>query len=202
MVAVLACLTVGCATQGYDRAGKTVQSLQATKAELIGAARQVDGTINTLNRLSSIRGADLTPVYTQLKRDVASIERQAETARWRADAYRNNANVYLDAWSQEVSAIQDDAIRQKSAQRRGDVIARFRGIEQGAAAVRQAYAPLLTELQGIIQYLGQDLTATGVASMQPQFLKARAQAATLRERIGEVIGELDRVSAALAPQAL
>jgi hypothetical protein len=33
-------------------------------------------------------------------------------------------------------------------------------------------------------------------------LKARAQAATLRARIGEVIGELDRVSAALAPQAL
>ena len=198
--ALVVCLTAGCVTQGYQRAGKTVQSLQATRVELTAAAQQVSRTIGTLNRMAGMRGGDLTPVYTQLTKDVAGIEKQAETARWRANAYRDNANTYLDSWAQEVSAIQDETIRLKSGQRRGEMIAKFQGIERSAAATRQAYAPLLTELQGIVQYLGQDLTARGVASMRPQFGKARTKATMLRTRIGELIGELDRVSAAMAPQ--
>jgi len=200
MGALVVCLTAGCVTQGYQRADKTVQSLQATRVELTAAAQQVARTIGTLNRMAGMRGGDLTPVHSQLAKDVAAIEQQAETAKWRANAYRNDASAYLDAWAQDVAMIEDTTIRQKSAEGRGALMAKFRGIEQSAAATRQAYAPLLTELRGIVQYLGQNLTASGVSAMQPQFEKARMQATTLRTRIGELVGELDRVSAALAPQ--
>jgi phage shock protein A len=200
-VAVVACLTTGCSTTGYQRAQKTAESLQATKVALRAADQQVVRTMATCKRMVQTPGADLRPLYEQLKQNVAAIERQAGTARWRANSYRKNANAYLAQWSQELSAIEDDNIRLQSSRRRSEVLAGFHGIERAAAATRQAYPPLLKELNGIVQSLGLDLTPSGVASVRVAHSRALERATALRGSIARLLRELDVVARALQPKA-
>jgi hypothetical protein len=197
-VAVVACLATGCSTTGYQRAQKTAESLQATKVALKAADQQVVRTMTTCKRMQA-PGADLLPLYEQFKRNVAAIKRQAETARWRANSYRKNANAYLAQWSQELSTIADDDIQMKSAQRRSQVKAGFLNIERAAVATRQAYPPLLKELNGIVQSLGQDLTPSGVASVRAPHSRALERATALQGSIALLLRELDVVTAALRP---
>ena len=49
------------------------------------------------------------------------------------DSYRRNANEYLTLWSQELAGIANDSVRLQSAQRRSEVIAKFREVERAAA---------------------------------------------------------------------
>jgi hypothetical protein len=146
-------------------------------------------------------GGDLRPLYDQFKQNVAAIERQAGTAQWRANSYRKNANVYLAQWSQELASIQDDNIRMQSALRRREVLAGFQRIEHAAAATRGAYGPLLTELNGIVQSLSQDLTPRGITAVRAPHSRARERATVLRGQIALLLRELDQVTTALAPQA-
>ena len=196
---LLACLTAGCATRGYQRAEQTVQSLQATRAELDAADQQVVRTITTLGRIASLAGENPAPEYAQLCKDVKAIEDQAGLARQRADAYREDAEAYVDAWQKELDRMQG-GVFMRSAMERSMVMAQFRQIEQLAAGTRQAYGPLIIELQGILRDLGRDLTPAGVAAVNPQIARSREIAMVLRERMAVLIQGLDVVSATLLSQ--
>ena len=196
----LAGMAVGCATPGYQQAEKTASSMQATRSQVVAAGQQVMRTTATLDRMAKTTG-DLRPTYNQFVKDVKAIESLAGSAKWRADSYRKNASLYLDQWSQELAGMANDNIRATSAQRRAQVQAKFGAIERAAANTRRAYVPLLQDLTGMVQYLGQDLTVNSVAALQPQVKSAQVKAVELRRTMNELVRELDRVSGTLAPQA-
>ena len=197
---IAVCLVTGCATGGYPRSKKTVQSLQSTRAEIVAAERQVVRTIGTLHQIASASGGDLSALRIQLAEDIKAIEAQAEMARRRADAYRSDAKAYLRAWEKELSRIEDGVSRLQSALRREEVIVAFRHVESSAAMTRQAYGPLIIGLRGIVRDLGEDLTSKRVAAMEPQFESVRAIAQAMRQRIQRLLAELDAVSATLVSQ--
>ena len=197
---ILTCIAAGCSTTGYNNAQSTSKSLQATRASVAAADSQVVNTVKTLERMYNTPGADLVSLYKQLNKDISQVKKQAKDAQWRATSYRKNANQYLDAWSKELSTIADDSVRIQSAERREQVLAKFRAIERSAAACRQAYGPFIKELDGIAQYLGQDLTAQGLTAMTPQGKNARARATALRQTFSLIARDIDLVAADLAPR--
>lgn len=199
LASIAACIVAGCAQTGYQRAERTVQSMDSTRAELVAGREQVASTVSVLDQIFTAGAGDLRPLHQQLGRQIRTLENQANLARRRADAYRANADAYISAWADELVQIRNPAIRQVSEQRRREAMANFGAVEQGAAAVREAYRPFLDDLQGIHALLGQDLTAGGVAAASGQFDQAKQDAQVLQQRIAQLINELDRVASALIP---
>ena len=159
---VLVCFAVGCATKGYQRADSAVYSLSVTRLGVVDAQSQIARALDTMNRLAMVPTGDLRPVFLGLQGDVKAIEKEAEVASWRADTYRRKASRYIDAWGKELNELADQDLRYQSAVRRSEVMDEFTVLEKSAAATRQAYRPLLAELQALVQYLEQDLTSGGV----------------------------------------
>lgn len=200
LVGMMACmLAVGCATTGYQRAEKTVKSMQSMKAELAAGRDLVADTMSTLDELYTAQAADLRPLYEQFGKQLKMVEQQAELARKRADALQKNRDAYIGAWADELGQIGSPEIRTLSKERRAETIDNFGAIQSAATVAREAYTALLADLRSIHQLLGQDLTAQGVQASSPQFEQARADARILQQRIGELIQELDRVSGEMAP---
>lgn len=192
-------MAAGCATTGYQRAEKTVKSIEATRAELAAGQDLIAETLVALDQLYGAGGGDLRPLHAQLGRHIRMLEQQAVAARRRAEAYRQNANAYVGAWADELAQIANPEIRDVSKARRGETIRNFGAIENAAAKAREAYQPLLEDLRGIHQFLGQDLTARGVSASAGQVAEARKEAAALQQRIDDLIAELDRVSREMTP---
>jgi hypothetical protein len=175
--------------------------MESSRSELVAAREQVAATVSVLDQIFAGGAGDLRPLHQQLGRQIRQLENQAQAASRRADAFRANADTYVGAWADELVQITNPEIRKVSEQRRREAIANFGAVEQAAVATREAYRPLLSDVQGIHTLLGQDLTAGGIASAQGQFELAKQDARNLQQRISQLIAELDRVAGELAPRS-
>ena len=194
-------LCAGCATTSYDRAIKTGEALRASRPKVVAARQQVDDTIALLEEMVTAPQNDLRPLYERLEREVKTIEIASERSSERVNAFRQSAYDFLWAWAAELETIDDEEIVAVKTRHRDQARENIDEFEKKATAVRAAYWPLLEDLQGIRQHLGQDLTADGVAAIQPKFTQASENAQSLRELIEESIAELDRIADLLDPPA-
>ena len=108
---------------------------------------------------------------------------------------RARASEYQTKWRQEVSNIDDPALRAAANSRAEKVRERYDGITAKANEARAAYEPFIKQLKGVQTYLSNDLTPAGVQSAGDVFDRATANGKTVGEKIDAVIAELDSVAA-------
>jgi len=193
--------TSGCSTTPYQGAEKTVKSMDATRQEAALASKMVSETIGSLTAIVSTPQEDLRPAYEQFNKQVRDIESQARKTKMQADWMRGNRDKYIDAWTSELTAIQNPAIQKDSAKRRTETLINFNQVEKSMNAARVAYEPFISDLNDIKTTLSTDLTAAGVSSTKGAVKNARANAISLQKSIDSVIRELDKVTAKLSPSS-
>lgn len=198
---VLAVLAAGCATTGYQRADRAVASMTGLRDELSQGKQQASQTIGTLNELVSAEEGDLRPAYKAFEKDVASLQRSAQSVQGWAGALAQNAATYFDAWGEQIETIQSEDLKLESTKRRSDAMQSYQGIEGPAGNAAAAYEPLLADLRDIQAHLGQDLTAKGTAGTRDFVAKATQDAATLEKKLDGLVAELDRVIAEINARA-
>ena len=195
-------LTVaGCATTGYQRANKAGAGMTALRQELMFGRQQVTRTLNALNGLVGSEVGDLLPKYKAFESEVARLNKSGNNASWLAAVMRSNTAAYFEQWGKEIETIQNPQVRAESAKRRSETMRSYQQIEGPAREAAAAYDPLLRDLRDIQSHLKQDLTARGIAGARGFVSTATQDAAALQQKIGAVVGELDRIASELNTQA-
>ena len=74
----------------------------------------------------------------------------------------------------------------------------FNEVKSAAGEVRAAYGPFLSSLQQIQKALAIDMSPAALPGLKPAMDKARADGATLKQKLAAVQAELDQMQAGMS----
>jgi hypothetical protein len=113
-------------------------------------------------------------------------------------AMMNGSQIYFADWGSQVAAISDPILKQLSADRKQQAVASLADLKAGMDKARAAYQPLAKDLGDVGLYLGNNLTAAGIAAMKPRLDSIKLEAVGVRDSISAATASLNKFSATLA----
>jgi len=183
---VLSLASAGCSSGG-EKGMKTSQSITSTANHLEDGRMQIDKVTASLNKLSSAQaGQDLRPLFKDYSSNVDKLDSIAKQVRKQAEEMRAKGQAYFKDWDAEQAKINNEDIKARSAQRRAEVEQSFARVNADFQTLKDAYQPLMSDLQDIRTALNTDLTPGGVASIKPIANRVANEAIAVKNAIGPV----------------
>ena len=159
---------------------------------------QIKATLDTLTELS--RGTDLRPKYEDYKKEMSRLQTLADRSARRSARMVKNASTFFTAWEGQLDEITSPAVRLLSRERREAALERFERLSANVVAVKESFDVLLIDLVDIRSYLDFNLNVEGVATAQPLFAQARADAEIVRDLQAQIEVQLRQVADAMSAQ--
>jgi chromosome segregation ATPase len=203
MIMTLGALVVfaGCGSStGVERASAASSSMADFRENVKGGQQQLDRMIAALNGLESA-GGDLKPAYQKYVDELARTETYAATLKADADAMRSKGREFFTAWENEINQIKNEEMKAKAKARAVDRTKEYAVIEPAMGTAKAKWEALSSELRDVKQYLANDLTSKGVASLSDTISKANLDAIDLKKALGTVSASLERVKTDFDAQA-
>jgi hypothetical protein len=179
--------------------GKAVESFSKTKAAVGKAEGQVDQVLASLSAVSSSK--NLVPDTKTFNAQVEELRYTAEAAKKRAEAMKESQDAFVQKWQEEMSTINDPALKSTLEQRRDAVRTHFNRVKSAGQSVRDAYTPFMDRLTEIQKALSIDLTPQTVTSIRPVTDRAQSDGQMLKQKLQALQAELDAIQAGLSPKS-
>jgi hypothetical protein len=204
---VLACVAAatvffsGCATTPADRAASMSQNVAQTGKALESSKQMVTSALSILNQMITQPSGDMRSQYKGYLAAVKELKSSSDRLDASIDTMVAGSEIYFADWGNRVSAISDNILRQLSEDRKQQAVATLGQIKADMGKVRAAYKPLVKDLDDVGIYLGNNLTADGIAAMRPCLDAIKVEAVGVRDAITGTVSSLNRFSASLAAPA-
>lgn len=193
-----AALLAGCATKGYNQADRTAATLQTAAQRVDQGTGQLSATLTALTNLANNPGGDLKTQFATFDQNLRQLASVTKDISAKAAAMQKRGAAYFQTWDEELAKIQNEDIRQRSAQRRSEVMAQFEGVKTSYIAARDALGPLVSELNDIRTALSADLTAQGLAAIQGSVSKAQSDGTTAGDALTRLGADFRNLGASLS----
>ncbi|HYE04126.1 MAG TPA: DUF2959 family protein [Planctomycetota bacterium] len=200
--ALLLCLLAvgGCGgSNGPARSKKASAGMTEARTEVNKSTVQLDATMASLAAMTAEPGKNLRAKYADFSSNLAETREIAAETGAKADRMRTDGDDYFAEWENEAADIANEDIRTMSTDRRIELKARFHEISTSFAAVKAAYAPVISDLTDIERSLGNDLTPAAITAITPIADKARRNADDLRVETTALSSRIDNLVATLSP---
>jgi hypothetical protein len=192
-------LFAGCASSGYQKAGKTSASLQETARDIDHALVPLDNVVATLADLVNNPQPDITPQFKKYSAAVTRLESLADDVSDHASAMRAQGTAYFKNWDLELAKIQNEDIHSRSLDRKNAVAAQFERVRISYAKTTTEFAPFMSDLKDIRTALATDLTAGGIASIKSLSGTANEKVLPLRESLIGLSTDFRSLGIAMSP---
>ena len=186
LVVTAAVFAAGCASTGYKKADATASYLESTADRIDKGAVQIDSATAALTELVSQPEADLAGQFKKYSSAVSGLESVAKDVASRATKIQQLGATYFQQWDEQLAMIQNEDIRNNSAERKAAVIKQFDQVKTSYDEARSAFNPLLADLRDIRTALSTDLTPAGVSAINKSMTKVNEHAAKVRKSLGDL----------------
>lgn len=188
----------GYASAGPQNKQKAVSSIEEFHKELSKNLNQLTETLTALNQIAKTGEGDLCKPYKNFVKQLNRTTDNSRSMSKHAEDMAIKGREYFDTWEKELSNIINSELRAKGEERRGELSKTFNHIISLAQEVQITYQPFIIDLTDIKTALGNDLTTTGIVSLNPYITKANKNAKIVMAKLQELADEVDRVTNALS----
>ena len=188
----------GYASAGPQNKQKAVSSIEEFHKELSKNLNQLTETLTALNQIAKTGEGDLCKPYKNFVKQLNRTTDNSRSMSKHAEDMAIKGREYFDTWEKELSNIINSELRAKGEERRGELSKTFNHITSLAQEVQITYQPFIIDLTDIKTALGNDLTTTGIVSLNPYITKANKNAKIVMVKLQELADEVDRVTNALS----
>jgi archaellum component FlaC len=172
---------------------ESVVSLTDFRNQLSQLQGDVSATVNSLNAVkgSAKNAADLTKASAELDSRFKTLEAHVETVRTNAILVKARVRAHYEAWSKELTAMQNASLREKAQDRLTRSQKEFDKISAEAADAKEEVLPFVSSVKDIVIYLNADLSEEAVNSLSGTIWKLNNKSKSVIGSIGDVIEEID-----------
>ncbi|QOV89305.1 DUF2959 family protein [Humisphaera borealis] len=196
----LAVLATGCGSSGQAKEKEAaVEGIVDVTKGLEKGQATCDKVVASIDQLQA--GGDLNAAFKNYTATVAEVEAAGKGVASRRESMKNNREAYIAKWQKDLESIQNPDVRAALAERKQKVAADFDQIGRSSDALRDAYTPLLKDLQEIQKGLALDVNPAGVTAMKKPLDRAKAEATTLKAKIATLQGELTAIAGSMSGKA-
>lgn len=182
-----------CGSTGRSRTASTASGLNELRDNADAGKKSVRTTINTLSALETGTG-DLMPRYEGFLKEFAGLESIAATSRSNADAMREKGTAYFAAWEEQIGAMSNPEVKQRSEERRNELNALYTNLTDSMAACRQRYDKFAADLADIKAALDLDLSPNGVKNLAEPIKAARSHGGLVDTALDDVLEKLEALA--------
>jgi hypothetical protein len=189
----------GCVSHSYDKGAATSAALQSSADKMTETSVKVNDTLAALNNLTFKSQGDLRDQFDAFSSSIKKLDYTRIGLDAKISEMQVKAQLYLDSWSDQMTNIQSEDLRQRSNQRKDEVAAKLKTVEDSYQGVQNSFKPFIQDLNDIKTYLGTDLTTGGLASIKDVVAKTKVDAVPLRDSIKQLQASFSDLSTALSP---
>jgi len=200
-VCVASLLVAGCASTPADRAVNMANSVAQTGKQLETSKTAVTQVLTSLNQLVSQPVGDMRGQYKDYLSAVNNLGKTSAKVDQTISSMLAGSQIYFADWGNQIAAISDPTLKQLSLDRKNQAVANLTELKNGMEKARAAYKPLAKDLDDIGLYLGNNLTADGIAAMKPRLDSIKVEAVGVRDALASVVQSLNKFSSTLATPA-
>ena len=200
-VAVAVVMVAGCASTPADRAAEMSNSTVQSRKYLEESSQAVSKCLTTLNELITQPKGDMRGQYKDYLASVKSVGRISDNMDASIHTMMDASRVYFADWDNQIAAINDSTLKKLSQDRKQQAVDSVDEFKKSIDQMRAAYKPLTKDLDDIGLYLGNNLTADGIAALKPRLDTVKTEALSVRDSIAGSVTALNKFSAILAAPA-
>ena len=192
-------LLAGCASKSYDKGAATSTALQSAADGVAQTSTSLYGVLGAMNNLTFKSQGDLRDQYDAFVAASKSLNQSMAHLDTAVVALQVKAGVYFNDWTNQTALIQNETLRQRSADRKAEVSSKLNDVTANYESLKQSFKPFTTDLNDIQTYLGTDLTSGGLATIKDVVAKTKVDAVPLRDAIRQLQTSFTSLSAAISP---
>jgi molecular chaperone GrpE (heat shock protein) len=118
-----------------------------------------------------------------LANEIKKTERSYKSTRKHALRARSQRERYLKQWDKDSAQIQNESLRQVNEARRAELEPIISRVRDSLAAAETAFAPFIEGLQDVKLFLGNNLTTTGIATVEAMELETKRHGAVVTSEL-------------------
>ena len=177
---------LACQSSSADKGASTGESITKAADQIDLGIQQIDATIAALHAITDSPG-DLTAQRKAYEKALASLESTAEDVAETASAMRERGQAYFTQWDQQLATIQNEDIRERSAERREKIQENFKGLQADYDEAKEAFSPFLDNLRDIRTALQADATVSGIDALKPVVKKVDKDASSVTKELKDLV---------------
>jgi Skp family chaperone for outer membrane proteins len=166
LLALLA-LPLGCGSSPEPLPPKVSSGLDSLRNEAVALKGQIEKVKVSLSDLMEKPQADLKPQNWSFTQELAGLEGRLERAQAQRQIADRMVAEQFATWDSQLDQLQSEESKEMAAERRTATAETIDGIQQKIEKLRDTFAPFLTDLRDIRQYLKGDLSPKGLETMKP-----------------------------------
>jgi Protein of unknown function (DUF2959) len=168
------------------------------RADLLQGKQHVNSALASLRQLTDPGTTDLNTPFNSYSNSLATLEQHAEKMRRESDKMRESRSAYFAGWEEKVSEIDNPTIRASAEARRSRLRDAQERLTTKSGEVRDAYAPLMRDMQDVRKFLAGDLSKQSTSMVADAANKAQQSGAVLNQKIDALVAELDTIDSGAA----
>ncbi|HHY85152.1 MAG TPA: DUF2959 family protein [Verrucomicrobia bacterium] len=198
-----ACVLISAGCASSPKNDKAAASVRRASTDLHLQSRALNHTIHALTNLVDSSPRDLKQPLEQYEYALENLYDSVERTENSVQRMRRHTTAYLDFWNQQLTNINYEVVRSRSAEREEAVRSELEFVMERYVETREAMLPLLAYFEDIRKALRTDLTAGGLASVRPIAANAVSNARKLDTALARMIrdftGSAARMSSVIVP---
>ncbi len=184
---------------GYKLADKTGASIAEFRDEIVNVKKEVDATMNALDKIVSSAATDPRKSFKEFNKAVPRIDDAAKKAKKRGEDIKDRGQAYFKDWEKELAGVNNPDIRKLAEERKAKLQTTFDSIRSFMTPARDQFNTWLADLKDLNKYLSNDLTISGIDAAKELILKAKTEGQAVQQSMDKVIAELNTVVATITP---
>ena len=181
---------------------KLPPGLVSLQEEIDKGKKQIGLTISSLEGVIATAGTAATkPKYDEFVKSMAALDTQAAAIKAKADEMRARGAAYFKVWEEQLATVSTPSVKEAAEKRREQLTKHYEGVTTATEAAREAYKPLLSDLQDIQKMLTTDLTADSVKALAAPVAKLKEDGKVVGEKLDQVVQALSKIGAVFSAQS-
>jgi len=168
-------------------------SLRDFRNQLAQLQGDISAVVNSLNAVkqSGKNQGDLTKAAGELGNRFNTLQTRVETVRTNATIMRARVKSHYEAWSKELTEMQNANLREKAQDRLTRSQKAFEKIAAEANDAKEEVLPFVSDVKDIVIYLNADLSEDAVNTLSGTIWKLTNRSKSVIGSINDVIEEID-----------
>ena len=189
----------GCASKSYDKGAATANALSSSSVAAEQTSKRIYDVLGTLNNLTFKSQGDLRDQYDAFVSASKNLDSSIAALDAKVLALQGATAEYLINWTNQLAAIQNVDLRQRSADRKNEVTAQLNDVNASYQGVKDLLKRFTANVKDIQTYLGTDLTVAGLNSVKDTVSQTKLEVVPLRDSIKQLQKSFATLSASLSP---
>jgi hypothetical protein len=185
-------LGIACQTSGNQKADSTAMHMDELRSAVNSMKEKVTAAATSLAEVVQKGETDPKPAFDKYKKDVEAVVSGFSRTESNLKSMRAEGQSYFAEWEKQAATITDPDLKKSAEERRARLQKAVEAVSSAMEAAGAEIKPYMASIKDVQTYLSNDLTPSGVESVEGKSKQIRKDADSICEKLDDVVEAVEK----------